>query len=504
MAVGASIHERIAVSPYEEHRTYVLAVLARRCGWLDPSDREALFHDAYAVFLEKQRGGQLDVSAMRAPQIRAYLTQTSLNKAMDEQKRAGRRRSVSLDNDDLGIEPVDPQRSLDERVAERFDDARVREIVAKLPERQQLVIKLRFFFNRTPEEIQHYMGVTERVYRRELERATRTLAERFELVRDGTFCESQRSLMLAYVTGVAGPTRKLQARRHLDSCLACASWVMGLRTATRTAAAFVPAPVLVLPLRHWLLHHTIDRVASVTAGARHRASELVGHVRAHATHALLKADGSRVVALGSARPSAVAVIVTGCLAGGTTAGYCVVQGLPAPVKSLIGAAPAPHAVVAHRHDAPRHHRLHRAAPATAPASVSPQVSAQPPTTAPVTPVPPTTTTPSAVARSAGTHPPVHRVPVSDTKPRSTRNQATRVQRQTNPEFGVGSATPTPQTRPPTSAPTSQPTDSTAIPAPATPTSGVSAAPSSSPSGSDSGSGGSSHAAANKPLPEFDP
>src|SRR5262249_9030991 len=111
-----------ASSDYERHRDYVLAVLSRRCGWLHPSHREALFHDAYAVFLEKQRDGHLDTGVMRTPQVRAYLTQTALNKAMDEGKRAGRRRSVSLDDEDLGIDPIDPGRALDERLASSFDD----------------------------------------------------------------------------------------------------------------------------------------------------------------------------------------------------------------------------------------------------------------------------------------------------------------------------------------------------------------------------------------------
>jgi RNA polymerase sigma factor (sigma-70 family) len=214
-------------TPYEQFRDYVLAVLSRRCGWLDPSDREALLHDAYAVFLEKQRDGLLDTRSMLPAQVRAYLTQTALNKAMDEGKRAGRRRSVSLDNEDLGIDPVDPERDLDDRVASSFDVARIREIVAELPERQQMIIKLRFFFERTPDETQHYLGVTERVYRRELERASRHIAQRVELVRSGTFCESRHSLLLAYVTGIAGPHRIAEARRHVATCPGCASWVRG-------------------------------------------------------------------------------------------------------------------------------------------------------------------------------------------------------------------------------------------------------------------------------------
>jgi RNA polymerase sigma factor (sigma-70 family) len=211
-------------TPYEEHREYVLAVLARRCGWLDPSDREALLHDAYAVLLEKQRDHKLDLPAMRPPQMRAYLTQTALNKAMDEGKRAGRRRSVSLDDEAVGVDPTDPRGPLDETVASRFDDARVREIVAELPARQQTVVKLRFYLDRSPQEIQQYLGVTERVYRRDLERAARHIAHRYELVRAGVFCETRRSLILAYVTGVAGPNRTREARRHLDSCPGCANW----------------------------------------------------------------------------------------------------------------------------------------------------------------------------------------------------------------------------------------------------------------------------------------
>jgi RNA polymerase sigma factor (sigma-70 family) len=213
---------------YVEHRDYVLAVLSRRCGWLDPADREALLHDAYAVLLEKERAG-LDLGAMRPPQVRAYLTQTALNKAMDEGKRASRRRSVSLDDDQLHVDPVDPGRHLDERLAARLEDHRIREIVSELPARQQLVVKLRFYLELSPEEIQAHLAITERVYRRELERASRHIASRYRLVREGTFCRSRRSLLLAYLTGVAGPTRSLQARQHLRTCTPCASWARGRR-----------------------------------------------------------------------------------------------------------------------------------------------------------------------------------------------------------------------------------------------------------------------------------
>lgn len=222
-----------AATPYEQHRRYVLAVLARRYGWLDASDREAILHDAYAVFLEKERDGLLDVDRMRPAQVRAYLTQTAINKAMDEAKRAGRRLSVSLESEQFSIDPVDPGRNLDDLLAASIDGARLREILDELPERQQTIVKLRFVLDRTPAEIQRCLGVTERVYRRDLEHASRQIEARFKLVRNGTFCESRRSVILAYVTGVAGPRRAADAHRHLVSCPGCASWARGLRTTFR-------------------------------------------------------------------------------------------------------------------------------------------------------------------------------------------------------------------------------------------------------------------------------
>jgi RNA polymerase sigma factor (sigma-70 family) len=215
----------MTATAYEQHRDYVLAVLRHRCGWLDPSDREALLHDAYIVLLEKQHEGHLDVEKMRAAQVRAYLTQTALNKAMDESKRMGRRRTVSLDDESLMFDPVSPGLELDEQLAVALDRRRVREIVADLPERQQAVITLRLLLDRTPEEIQRRLGVTSRIYRRELETGLRQVAEQLELHRRGAYCASRRSLLLAWLAGVAGPRRVHAARRHLADCPACARWV---------------------------------------------------------------------------------------------------------------------------------------------------------------------------------------------------------------------------------------------------------------------------------------
>jgi RNA polymerase sigma factor (sigma-70 family) len=216
-------------TPYEQHRDYVLAVLSRRCAWLTREEREETFHEAYAVVLEKQRDGALDLDAMAPQQVRAFLTQTAINKGLDEGKRVGRKRSVELD--ETAFAEPDTGRPLDELVGAGMDSARVREIVAELPARRQAIVKMRFFFDRTPDEIQRSLGITERAYRRELERAMRHISERYELVRAGSFCESRKSVILAFVMGIAGPTRAQAAREHLASCPSCASWAAEMRDA---------------------------------------------------------------------------------------------------------------------------------------------------------------------------------------------------------------------------------------------------------------------------------
>ncbi len=465
-----------ASTPYEEHRDYVLGVLARRCGWLDPSDREALFHDSYAVFLQKQRDRQLDVDAMRPPQVRAYLTQTALNKAMDEGKRAGRRRSVSLDDEVLGIEPLDPRRHLDEELAARFDDARVREIVAELPQRQQVVIKLRFLFGRSPEEIQRYLGVTERVYRRELERASRRIIERYQLVREGAYCESQRSLILAYVTGVAGPNRRAKAREHLNSCPACRCWAAEVRTSMERVAAFVPVPAIGAPL----VHGPLPRSAFAVRHLGERAAEVLAGAKGRLAPGLLRVNPSNVAALSAVRPATTVALVVGCLATGSTATYCMVHGLPAPIRSLLGAPDRTQ---------PKHHRDKLPPPVRVYEATSAVFShVKVPSTPPPVKLNTATTRASIIAARPPTRHPKRRTSTTGKGAGVyavlAAADAQRVYRRTNPEFGLGSgggsSGPAPK------------------PAPAAPQD-------SSPSaGGSAGAGNAAPPAPSSPMPEFDP
>src|SRR3954469_20802843 len=73
------------------------------------------------------------------------------------------------------------------------------ELVEELSDRQRALLKLRFCFGRGPVEIQRHLCVSERVYRRELERALGLIAAR---LRAGC-CQGRRAEIVALAAGVA-------------------------------------------------------------------------------------------------------------------------------------------------------------------------------------------------------------------------------------------------------------------------------------------------------------
>jgi RNA polymerase sigma factor (sigma-70 family) len=157
---------------YREDRRYVLGVLTRRCRWLDRCQLEDVFHDAYLVLLEKREAG--DLGEMAAAQVRAYLTQTAINKALDQGKWAARRRAMSLDREGCA-ELRSPEPEIEERVIVREDARRVGDAMTTLPERRQKVLTMRYLFGFEPDQIQASLGVSRDVYRHELERGTRAV-----------------------------------------------------------------------------------------------------------------------------------------------------------------------------------------------------------------------------------------------------------------------------------------------------------------------------------------
>ncbi len=287
-----------------------------------------MLHDAYVVMLQKERDGGLEPGSMHPREVRAYLVQTAINKALDVGKRAGRGRSVPLDDDALAT--PDLSRTLDDVAAATLDSARVREIVRELPARRQAIVKLRFFYDRSPAEVQRYLGISERAYRKDLEHAVRFIASRYELVREGRFCESRRSLLLAYVAGIAGPGKAREAREHLATCPGCAAWAVAVREAARETAAVLPMPPVVEK------SGLTERAAQAFADLRENVTHLFGNASHHVNGAAASVDSGGVMMLSGARPGAVMALVAGCVAMGGSATYCAVQGVPEPLRLGFG------------------------------------------------------------------------------------------------------------------------------------------------------------------------
>jgi RNA polymerase sigma factor (sigma-70 family) len=317
---------QLEAAAYEEHRRYVLAVLARRCRWLPEDERESTLHEAWAVMLHKERAGTLDVRAMSTHQIRAYLTQTALNKALDEGRRSRHRDEPLGDRDDFEATTAGP----DELADAQLEGTRVREILGELSARQQTIVKLRFFFDRSPEDIQRLLSLTERVYRRELERALAVVSERYELVREGRFCESRASVVRAYVAGIAGPNRARDAREHLAGCPACRRMALELRRAAGQVAAVLPMP----PVLH--ARDELTPIVDLIMSLRDVAGRLVGSIRNQLAGLPTRVDPSASLTLAGARPGAVAATLGACIAVGGGATYCVVDSVPKPVRDLVG------------------------------------------------------------------------------------------------------------------------------------------------------------------------
>lgn len=306
--------------PYEDNRPYVLAVLARRCRWLGDDEREAIFHEAYTVMLEKERDGNLKLAEMRPQQVRAYLTQTAINKALDEGKRAERNRTEPLSG--RAFDAADFAPTPDEATADRLEGAVLNEIVSELPQRRQAIIKLRFFFERAPDEIQQMLEITSRTYRRELERGVRHIGQQFELVRRDRFCDTRRSAIIAYVAGTADEKSARAAREHMANCPGCTRWAAQMREAARDVAAILPMPAMLLADGSGsrlsdAATSLQDAVANLFAGAKHQATAMMSRL-----------DPEAAGYATAARPGTMAAVVASCIAAGGGATYCAVNGVP--------------------------------------------------------------------------------------------------------------------------------------------------------------------------------
>lgn len=368
-----SIALKSQASPYEDHKDHVLSVLARRCRWLNPADREATYHDAYEVYLSRERSGRS--TPMAVHELRSFLTRAAMNKAFDQGKAAERRYTVGFD---AALARPDDAEPIEERVADAAARVPVREIVEELTERQRAIVKLRFWGDLSAEETWTFLGISRRAYRKEFELAMRTIGERYEVVREGRWCESRRSVVLAYIAGVAGPRKELEARMHLSGCPGCTRMAAELRRASEHAAAALPIPDAALG------DGPLTRLAETATSLRDQTADLGVGVKHHAAGLVGRADPSTAHYAAGARPGAMVAAVASCVAiGGGAATYCATQGLPDPIRPVFGLDKAEHGPEP-KPERPDPSSADETAPPSLPAPLPPQET-QAPAPAPVAP-----------------------------------------------------------------------------------------------------------------------
>lgn len=200
------------------------------------------------------------------------------------------------------------------------------EILGELSAQQRAIVKLRWGWGLSREEIAGLLGVTPRAVKREVECLGARLREQGEVIASGGWCERRRSLVTAYAIGLLSARRERRAESHLRNCPGCRALVRELRGRAEDLAAVLPVPTLA-DVAH---RHPSGRAGEVLEAARSYVHDGVASAKQQAVSGYVRT--SDPTPLTAARPGAVAATVAGCLAvGGGT--YCAVEGLPDPVRS---------------------------------------------------------------------------------------------------------------------------------------------------------------------------
>jgi RNA polymerase sigma factor (sigma-70 family) len=216
-------HERIpeaVARSYRQLRGSLRRSLTRRLN-LSAAEFDELYQEAWQQVVRREREGE------QIRNYRGFVIGVIVNQWKTRARANGRRSTVSL----AGQQAEWEQRGgMGEPVAPPADEQLVRQEQVRLaleliesiddPRRRQ-VLKLRLACGLSAREVQRVVGVSERTYRRLLEKAGHDLDLQYDLVKNGTWCADRREVLLAYAEGRADEHQAVQAKRHLDSCLAC-------------------------------------------------------------------------------------------------------------------------------------------------------------------------------------------------------------------------------------------------------------------------------------------
>lgn len=320
---------------YRAHKHAVTGMLAARYRDLDPDSRYELYHEAWASVL-KRRGDGVEIE-----NLEGYLIGAADKLASKRVYGADSRRRVTFDPVDGPYSAVpDTGASPEEAVLAADEARRVRMLIDELDGAERALLKLRLDLGLEPSEIRERLGLTDRQYRRVVERAGKALLDQFRAFDSGAWAKSKRSLLCACVFGVASERQRAKAQELLEHDPCCRAMMSELRELGGRAGAVLPLPAGPVAIDA-AGADPAGRVAELLVGAKQQAADLVAGAKQHTAGAYVRmADPTP---LAGARPGAVAAVVAGCIAAGGGA-YCAVEGVPGSFKPVLGIEhPAPKA-----------------------------------------------------------------------------------------------------------------------------------------------------------------
>lgn len=264
---------------------------------------------------------------------------------LQELRRRRRRPAESLDAVTAGNGPngdgAGAADIADARAAEPAEQAEIRamgdlarEVIADLTPRQQTIVKVQWGWGLPRAEVAALLGLSERQVKRELEDAAPVIARNVELVNAERWCESRRSLVVAYAFQVLSARRTAMAEHHLENCPGCRQLVRAVGQRLDGLAAVAPAGLALEPPAERALPHVAapfewarTGIADLGASAKQQLTSLLARTPAGDSGAVQIAAGGGLRGSGG---TAAAVVACIAVSGGAT--YCAVDGVPEPFR----------------------------------------------------------------------------------------------------------------------------------------------------------------------------
>jgi RNA polymerase sigma factor (sigma-70 family) len=225
----------------------------------------------------------------------------------------------------------------EEQVESREDAWLLKELLEDLTPLQRCIIKLRWGCGVRRREAAALLGISEKSVKREMEKAEPLIARNAELARAGRWCEPKKSLVVAYSLGLLGEGRAAKARQHLRRCPACRALAHAMRDRLDGLAAMLPLPALAGGLPREGL---IARAAELGDSIRATLTDVGTGAKEHALAIFARTPGADVAASqvavgGGLRGGGGALAaVSACLLASGGATYCVIEGVPEPLRDL--------------------------------------------------------------------------------------------------------------------------------------------------------------------------